>query len=188
MRIIGGKYKGRRIVPPANLKARPTTDFAKEGLFNILNNKIDFESITTLDLFSGSGGISYEFVSRGVAEAHLVEKNYNNFSGIKNIIKELELPNIKPIHIDVAAYLKTCNIKYDLIFADPPFDLSWISELPDLVFNADILKDDGLFILEHPVSKKFSTIPFFIETRRYGEIHFSFFKKHSVFQQQNQNA
>ena len=176
MRIIGGKYRGRRIVPPANLKARPTTDFAKEGLFNILNNKIDFEDITVLDLFSGTGNISYEFVSRGVAQAHLVEKNYNNFSGIKKIIKELELTNIKPIHIDVAAYLKTCNVKYDLIFADPPFDLAWIDELPDLILNAGILTAGGLFILEHSGNNNFSNRPFFTEMRRYGEVHFSFFQ------------
>ena len=176
MRIIGGKYKGRRIVPPANLKARPTTDFAKEGLFNVLNNKIDFEGITVLDLFAGTGGISYEFVSRGVAQAHLIEKNHNNFSGIKRIIKELELPNIKPIHIDVTAYLKTCNIKYDLIFADPPFDLTWIDELPDMILNANILNTDGLFILEHSGNKNFSNNPLFLEMRRYGEVHFSFFQ------------
>ena len=175
MRIIGGKYKGKRIVVPANLKARPTTDFAKEGLFNILSNKIDFENIITLDLFSGTGSISYEFVSRGVAQAHLVEKNYSNISAIKKNINQLELPNIKPIHIDVIAYLKACNIKYDLIFADPPFDLTWIDELPDLVFNADILTAGGLFILEHPASKKFANHPLFLEMRRYGEVHFSFF-------------
>ena len=176
MRIIGGKYKGRRIVPSANLKARPTTDFAKEGLFNILNNKIDFEEITILDLFSGTGSISYEFVSRGAAQAHLVEKDYNNFSVIKKNIKELEITNIKPIHIDVVAYLKTCKIKYDLIFADPPFNLSWIDELPDLIFNSNILRNGGLFILEHSKSKKFSDRPFFLETRSYGEVYFSFFQ------------
>ena len=175
MRIIGGKYKGRRIVPPANLKARPTTDFAKEGLFNVLNNKIDFEGITVLDLFAGTGSISYEFVSRGVVQAHLVEKDYNNFLAIKKIIKQLELPNIKPIHIDVVAFLKTCNIKYDLIFADPPFNLSWIDELPDLILNANILNAGGLFILEHSKSKNFSDRPFFLETRSYGEVYFSFF-------------
>jgi 16S rRNA (guanine(966)-N(2))-methyltransferase RsmD len=177
LRIIGGKYKGRKIVPPANLRARPTTDFAKEGLFNILNNKIDFEEITVLDLFSGTGSISYEFVSRGAAQVHLVEKNYNNFSGIKRIINELELPNIKPIHIDVTAYLKTCNIKYDLIFADPPFDLTWLDELPDLILNTNILNADGLFILEHSGNKNFSNRPFFLEMRRYVEVHFSFFRK-----------
>ena len=176
MRIIGGKYKGRRIIPPANLKVRPTTDFAKEGLFNVLANKIDFEGITVLDLFSGTGGISYEFVSRGAAQVHLVEKNYNNFSAIKKVINELELSNIKPIHIDVTAYLKTCNIKYDLIFADPPYNLKWIDEVPDLVLNADILNAGGLFIIEHSANQNFLNTPFFLEMRRYGEVHFSFFQ------------
>jgi len=176
LRIIGGKYKGRRIVTPANLKVRPTTDFAKEGLFNVLANKIDFEEITVLDLFSGTGGISYEFVSRGVAQVHLVEKNYKNFLAIKKIIKELELEKIKPIHIDVVAYLKTCNIKYDLIFADPPYNLAWIDELPDLVLNSENLNDGGLFILEHSAKQNFSNRPFFLEMRRYGEVHFSIFQ------------
>jgi 16S rRNA (guanine(966)-N(2))-methyltransferase RsmD len=185
LRIIGGKYKGRKITPPANLKARPTTDFAKEGLFNILNNKIDFEDITVLDLFSGTGSISYEFVSRGAAQVHLVEKNYNNFSGIKKIINELKITNIKPIHIDATAFLKTCNTKYDLVFADPPFDLAWIDELPDLIFNANILNDSGLFILEHPANKDFSNNLFFLETRRYGEVHFSFFEFNTGLQTKN---
>jgi len=176
LRIIGGKYKGRRIVPPTNLKVRPTTDFAKEGLFNVLVNKIDFEEITVLDLFSGTGGISYEFVSRGAAQVHLVEKNYNNFLAIKKIIRYLDLPNIKPIHIDVAAYLKTCNTKYNLIFADPPYNLAWIEEVPDLVLNAGILNAAGLFILEHSASQNFLNRPFFSEMRRYGEVHFSFFQ------------
>jgi 16S rRNA (guanine(966)-N(2))-methyltransferase RsmD len=174
LRIIGGKYRGRKIVPPANIAARPTTDFAKEGLFNILSNKIDFEGITVLALFSGTGNISYEFVSRGATQVHLVEKNYNNFSAIKKTIEKLELPNIKPIHIDVTAYLKTCNVKYDLVFADPPFNLLWIEELPDLVLNTDILNSGGLFILEHSGNKDFSNRPLFLEMRRYGEVCFSF--------------
>jgi len=176
LRIIGGKYKGRRIITPANLKVRPTTDFAKEGLFNVLVNKVDFEGITVLDLFSGTGGIGFEFVSRGAAQVHFVEKNYNNFSAIKKIINELELPNIKPIYIDVTAYLKTCNIKYDLIFADPPYNLKWIDEVPDLVLNADILNAGGLFIIEHSAKQNFSNTPFYLEMRRYGEVHFSFFQ------------
>jgi len=107
---------------------------------------------------------------------HLAEKNYNNFSAIKKIVKDLELPNIKPIHIDATAYLKTCNTKYDVVFADPPFDLKWIDELPDLIFKADILKAGGLFILEHSGNNNFSNSPFFEEMRRYGEVRFSFFQ------------
>ena len=140
MRIIGGKYKGRRIVPPGNFKARPTTDFAREGLFNILNNRFDFESVNILDLFSGTGSISYEFASRGAVSVHLVEQDLKHISGIRRIIKEFGFENIRPVHIDVKAYLKTCSIKYDIIFADPPYDLSWLKELPDLVTQALVIK------------------------------------------------
>ena len=132
MRIIGGKYRGRRIDPPSNFKARPTTDFAREGLFNILNNRIDFETSSVLDLFSGTGSISYEFASRGAAQVHLIEKDPKHIAGIKRIINDIGFENIRTIHIDVRAYLKTCSIKYDIVFADPPYDLKWLKELPDL--------------------------------------------------------
>jgi 16S rRNA (guanine(966)-N(2))-methyltransferase RsmD len=155
LRIIGGRYRGRRIEPPSNFKARPTTDFAREGLFNILNNRIDFESVTVLDLFSGTGSISYEFASRGAADVHLIEKDKNHISGIRRIIKEIGFENIRPVHIDVKAYLKTCSVKYDVVFADPPYDLSWLNELPDLVTASGVTKEDGFFILEHPRGSSF---------------------------------
>ena len=176
MRIIGGKYKGRRIEPPSNLKARPTTDFAREGLFNILNNRVDFETKTVLDLFSGTGSISYEFASRGALAIHLVEKDPKHIAGIRKIVRELNMENIKPIHIDVKAYLKTCSIRYDIVFADPPYDLSWLKELPDLITNADILKEDGFFILEHPKGISFAGHELFFEHRNYGGVNFSFFR------------
>ena len=176
MRIIGGKYRGRRIEPPASLKARPTTDFAREGLFNILNNRIDFEAINVLDLFSGTGSISFEFASRGAVSVHLVEKDLKHISGIRRTIKELEFKNIKPIHIDVTSYLKICSFKYDIVFADPPYDLKWLKELPDLVTGADIINKDGFFILEHPRSLKFFTHKLFFEHRNYGGVNFSFFR------------
>ena len=176
MRIIGGKYKGRRIVPPGNFKARPTTDFAREGLFNILNNRVDFETVSVLDLFSGTGSISYEFASRGAASVHLVEKDPKHISGIRRIIKDLDFENIRPIHIDVKAYLKTCSIKYDIVFADPPYDLSWLKELPDLVTQAGVIKEDGFFILEHPKGLSFTGHKLFFEHRNYGGVNFSFFK------------
>ena len=175
MRIIGGKYRGRRINPPGNFKARPTTDFAREGLFNILNNRVDFQTITILDLFSGTGSISYEFASRGASIVHLVEKDFKHISGIKKILKDLELDNVKPIHIDVMAYLKTCSIKYDIVFADPPYELSWLTELPDLVSQAGIIKKDGFFILEHPRDLSFTEHKLFFEHRNYGGVNFSFF-------------
>lgn len=176
MRIIGGKYKGRRIVPPSGFKARPTTDFARESLFNILNNRVDFEEIRVLDLFSGTGSISYEFASRGAREVHLVEKDMGHISGIRRIIKDMDFRNIKSIHIDVKAFLKTCSVKYDIVFADPPYDLSWLEELPDLVAGSDVMETDGFFILEHPRSMSFSSHRLFFEHRNYGGVNFSFFK------------
>lgn len=177
MRIIGGTYRGRRIEPPSNLKARPTTDFAREGLFNILANRIDFETSNVLDLFSGTGSISYEFSSRGAASVHLVEKDMKHIAGINRIIRDIGFQNIRPIHIDVRTYLKTCKVKYDVIFADPPYELPWLTDLPSLVINAGILNDDGFFILEHPRDIKFSDNPDFFEHRNYGGVNFSFFRK-----------
>jgi 16S rRNA (guanine(966)-N(2))-methyltransferase RsmD len=180
LRIIGGKYKGRRINPPENFKARPTTDFAREGLFNILNNRVDFETINVLDLFSGTGSISYEFASRGAASVHLVEKDLKHISGIRRILKDLDLRNVKPIHIDVRAYLKTCSVKYDIVFADPPYGLSWIRELPDLVTQSGVIKEDGFFILEHPRDLSFTGHELFFEHRHYGGVNFSFFRPLSI--------
>jgi 16S rRNA (guanine966-N2)-methyltransferase len=176
LRIIGGKYRGRRIEPPSNFNARPTTDFAREGLFNILNNRVNFEEISVLDLFSGTGSISYEFASRGAAEIHLVDKDPVHISGIRRIIKDLDMKNIRPIHIDVKAYLKTCRIKYDIVFADPPYDLPWLKDLPDLVSESRVLKDDGFFILEHPRGLSFAGHNLFFEHRNYGGVNFSFFR------------
>ncbi len=180
MRIIGGKYRGRRIDPPAGFKARPTTDFAREGLFNILYNRIDFESSSILDLFSGTGSISYEFASRGAFSVHLIEKDLKHISAIRKIIKEIGFENIKPVHIDVKAYLKTCSVKYDVVFADPPYDLSWLKELPDLVTQSGIIKEDGFFILEHPRSNSFKDHKLFFEHRNYGGVNFSFFKPANI--------
>ena len=176
MRIIGGRYRGRRIEPPSNFRARPTTDFAREGLFNVLNNRIDFETATVLDLFSGTGSIGYEFASRGAATIHLVERDPRHIAGIRKIIKDLGLENIRPIHIDVRAYLQTCSIQYDIVFADPPYDLAWLDELPDLVIQSGVIKEDGFFILEHPRGLNFSGHESFFEHRSYGGVNFSFFK------------
>ena len=175
MRIIGGTHRGRRINPPSNFKARPTTDFAREGLFNILNNRVDFESIDVLDLFAGTGSISYEFASRGVKSVHLVEKDINHISGIKKILKDMDLQNVRTIHIDVKAYLKTCSVKYDIVFADPPYELSWLQELPDIVTQAGVINEGGVFILEHPRDLSFTQHKLFFEHRNYGGVNFSFF-------------
>jgi 16S rRNA (guanine966-N2)-methyltransferase len=183
LRIIGGKYKGRRIVPPSDFRARPTTDFAREGLFNILNNRIDFEDAEVLDLFSGTGSISFEFSSRGAASVHLVEKDMRHVNGIKRIIKDVGFENIRVIHIDVKAFLRTCTARYDVVFADPPYELKWITELPEMVINSKVLKEDGFFVLEHPRDLSFSGHNLFFEHRNYGGVNFSFFRASDLAQQ-----
>jgi 16S rRNA (guanine(966)-N(2))-methyltransferase RsmD len=177
LRITGGKYRGRKINPPANLKVRPTTDFARESLFNILRNRIDFESVRVLDLFSGTGSISYEFASRGAQIVHLVERDMKHFAAIKRIIKDMGFSNIKPVRIDVKAYLKTCQFKYNIIFADPPYNLPWLADIPDLVIQSDILNNEGFIILEHPGRLKFDGHKQFFEHRNYGSVNFSFFRQ-----------
>ena len=176
MRIIGGKYRGRRIVPHPGFRARPTTDFARESLFNILNNRIDFEAVSVLDLFAGIGSISYEFASRGAREVHLIEQDMKHISYIKRIITDIGFTNIKPVHIDVRAYLKICSVKYDIVFADPPYDLKWLKEIPDMVTGSGIIRENGIFILEHPRSMSFSDHKLFFEHRNYGGVNFSFFR------------
>jgi 16S rRNA (guanine966-N2)-methyltransferase len=181
VRIISGKHKGRRINPPANFKARPTTDYARESLFNILNNRVDFESINVLDLFSGTGSMSYEFASRGASAVHLVEKDHNHISFIRKMVNEMKIDNIKPIHIDVKAFLKTCSFKYDIVFADPPYNLEWLETLPDLVISSGVLNEEGFFILEHPKHLSFTSHKQFFEHRNYGSVNFSFFRTEPVF-------
>ncbi len=176
MRIISGKYRGRRINPPADFSARPTTDFARESLFNILSNRIDFEEVSVLDLFSGTGSISYEFASRGARLVHLVEKDQRNIAFIRRTVDEMKLENIKTVHIDVMAYLKTCKLKYDIVFADPPYKLSWLETLPDLVTSSGVIGESGFFILEHPKALSFSSHKLFFEHRNYGGVNFSFFR------------
>jgi 16S rRNA (guanine966-N2)-methyltransferase len=176
LRIISGKYRGRRINPPAGFTARPTTDFARESLFNILSNRIDFEGVSVLDLFSGTGSISYEFASRGAKLVHLVEQDLKNISFIRRMVHEMKFDNIKPVHIDVKAYLKTCKFRYDIVFADPPYSLPWIETVPDLVSSSGVLDESGIFILEHPKDLSFISHNLFFEHRNYGGVNFSFFK------------
>ena len=175
MRIISGKYKGKKINPPGNLHLRPTTDFAKEGLFNYLNNRINFEGISVLDLFCGTGNITYEFASRGAEHITCVEANYKCSEFIKKTIQSLSDSNIKVINTDVFKFITSDNNTYDLIFADPPYDLQQTQILPELLFERKLLNKEGIFILEHPKEKNFSDHPFFEEMRSYGKVLFSFF-------------
>jgi len=176
MRIVSGMYKGKVFNPPKNFKARPTTDFAKEGLFNIINNLYDFEEIEVLDLFSGTGSISFEFASRGAKRIDLVELNLNHLKFISNVARELNLKQIHTIKGNAFQFIKACNYKYDIIFADPPYALEGIEIIPDMVFEKDILKPDGCLILEHSGRYNFEDRPQFSHERNYGSVHFTFFK------------
>lgn len=176
MRIIGGEFKGRRFEPPRNITARPTTDFAKEGLFNTLSNRLDFTETTCLDLFSGTGFISLELASRGCPFICSVEKNDKHLFFLKKVMKELNLKNIQTIKADVFKFLASTTETFNFIFADPPYELPELKNIPSLVFEKKILKKDGLLVVEHPKKIDFSSHPFFIEHRHYGNVNFSFFK------------
>lgn len=175
MRIISGRYRGKNIPVEKKFKARPTTDFAKESLFNILNNTIRIEDLKVLDLFAGTGSISYEFASRGCEEVTAVEINAGYAAFIKKISEELSL-NIKVVNYECFKYLKNCGQTFDLIFADPPYDINDIDKLPDLVFEKKLLKPDGIFILEHSQKYNFAGNKNLYLHKAYGSVNFSFFK------------
>jgi len=175
MRIISGKYKSRRIEVPSNLKARPTTDFAKEGLFDILENRMDWEETEALDLFSGTGSIAFEMISRGCPYVVSVEQNQNHFNFICQFQEKLGVRELFPVRADVFRYLQTLRQQFDFIFADPPYELPGIDSLPALILERNLLKPDGLFVLEHSKKFNFSHLPHFQEERKYGHVHFSFF-------------
>jgi 16S rRNA (guanine966-N2)-methyltransferase len=175
MRIIGGKLKGLRINPPANLPVRPTTDLAKEALFNILYNQFDFEDLRVLDLFSGTGNISLEFASRGVQQVMSVDRNHGCFTFLEKTAKELKLYNIHPFKSDVFQFLEAESGAFDLIFADPPYDLTRIPDIAKIVFDSQMVKPGGYLIIEHPSMKKLDNHPNFKEQRQYGSSSFSFF-------------
>ena len=176
MRIISGTYGGRRLSPPKNITARPTTDFAKESLFNLLNNRMDFEGIDVLDLFAGTGGIGIECVSRGAREVTAVELAHVQQNWIISCCKQLGIRNLSVIRGDVFKFLNACRMKYDLIFADPPYALEELPILPNLILEKNILKEDGWLVIEHGKDTDFTTHPNHIETRTYGSVHFSFFQ------------
>lgn len=175
MRIISGKYKNRIISPPSNFSARPTTDMAKESLFNILNNYCDFESSQVLDLFSGTGSIAYEFASRGCLSVFCIENNYSHAQFIQKMSKDV-FHEITCIKADVFSFISKTAYTFDIIFADPPYDLQKLETLPELIKNANILKPDGIFIMEHSSKYSFTEQKGFYEMRKYGKVHFSFFK------------
>lgn len=177
MRIIGGDLGGRRISPPSKMPyTRPTTDIAKEGLFNILQNLVDFESLKTLDLFGGTGAISYELASRGASDLTIVEKDTQMFGFIKNSVAQLGLDQIRPVKSDVFKYMEHCREQFDFIFAGPPYALREIDDLPLYVFQFNLLKPEGIFVLEHTPRNDYQQHPNFIRMKNYGTTVFSFFK------------
>ncbi len=177
MRAITGKYKGRHFDIPSNFKARPTTDFAKENLFNVLSNRVDFETLSVLDLFAGTGSISLEFLSRGCLRVVSVEKDSRHFAFIRSMMAKLQDDASTIFRMDVFRYLERSTEQFDLVFADPPYALPELPEIPDRVFSAGLLKEGALLILEHGKNLDFSAHPNFVEHRAYGSVNFSFFRK-----------
>ena len=177
MRIISGKYRGRAINPPKNLRARPTTDFARENIFNVLSNIVDFEGLKALDLFAGTGAVSFEFASRGCSRVVSVENYPVQFRFIKKVAETLGAKEIDIIKGDVFKFIPSCSEKFDLIFADPPYNLKDFETIPSLILNNDLLNEGGVFIMEHPRNFNFSELPHFSEHRVYGSVNFSIFVK-----------
>lgn len=180
MRIIGGTLKGKAIMPPTGYKARPTTDFAKEGLFNILCNEFCFDDISVLDFFGGTGSISFEFASRGCTDVICVEMNQVNANFIKKSAISLGLQNsIQVVHHNVFDFIPLCTRTFDIVFADPPYAIDGLDTIPDKVINKNMINDGGYLILEHPADYDFSSHPNFKKEKKYGNVHFSFFSKKS---------
>jgi len=176
LRIISGTHKGRRFTPPKNLPVRPTTDMAKEGLFNVLNNLVDFTELSVLDLFTGTGSITFEFASRGCKSVVSIDKNYRCVEHVRKAAIDLGFENIKTIKADIFKILKGVNYSFDLIFADPPYGLEGISQIPDLVFKNGWLNKNAWLIVEHPKELDFTRHHYFFQKRNYGRVNFSFFK------------
>ena len=176
MRIIGGALKGLRLNPPKNLPVRPTTDLAKEALFNILQNQIEFDGLRVLDLFSGTGNISLEFASRGAEKVIAIDRSIHCVHYLKDTARQHGLTNIIAFKDDVFKYLQLETEQFDVIFADPPYDLNRIPEIPKIIFDKNLVAPGGLLIVEHQSMQNLSNHPAFIEQRKYGHSSFSFFK------------
>lgn len=176
MRIVGGTLKGRRLHVPAGLPVRPTTDFAKEALFNVLHNRLDWDQTRVLDLFCGTGSLSVECCSRGAASVLALDQNRRCVTFVKTLAKQLELLNLEVRQADVFAALPRLGMSFDLILADPPYAHAELHRLPDLILQSGLLAEDGLLVLEHPAEHDFSTHSAFLQHRKYGHVNFSFFQ------------
>ncbi|MEG1572502.1 MAG: 16S rRNA (guanine(966)-N(2))-methyltransferase RsmD [Bacteroidales bacterium] len=177
MRIVSGKFKGRQLYAPTDLPVRPTTDLAKESLFNILRFKLDLDEIEALDLFAGIGSISYELISRGALSVHAVDINPKCTAFIKETSERLKISNLQVFKQDAFLYPLQSKVSYDFIFADPPYQAEGIGTIPAHIFEGKVLKEQGLFVLEHSKEHNFASFPFFKEERHYGKVHFSFFSR-----------
>ena len=177
MRIIRGKYGRRRFDVPTNITARPTTDFARENIFNVIENLFDFDSEpTALDLFAGTGAVTFEFLSRGCSMVTAVEKATTQYNFIRRVAGELNATDhLRLIKGDVMQFLKTATTGYDIVFADPPYDLPEFGEIPMAEMQSRVVKPTSLFILEHSKKYDFSSLPHFLEHRAYGSVNFSIF-------------
>jgi 16S rRNA (guanine(966)-N(2))-methyltransferase RsmD len=175
MRIISGRYKSRRFEAPKNFKARPTTDFAKENIFNVIGNLMDLEDAVALDLFSGTGSIAFELISRGCREVVCVEKDAAHYAFIKKVKTELSAENLIPLKTDAFKYIASARQTFDFIFADPPYALPALSQIPGMIFSHGLLKPESVFVMEHPGEYDFSHLPFFVQRRVYGAVNFSVF-------------
>jgi len=175
LRIVSGTYRSKRIEIPGFFKARPTTDSAKESLFNIIANYFDFEGLTVLDLFAGTGSISLEFASRGAASVELVEieKRYTDF--IQKTINRLGMEQVQVIRSDTFRFIRNPVGTYDIIFADPPYDMKGVDGIPAEIFENELLAENGWFILEHSHEHDFKDHSYFFDLRKYGSVHFSIF-------------
>lgn len=176
MRIIRGKYGRRRFDVPSNITARPTTDFARENIFNVLENIMDFEGAEALDLFAGTGAISFEFLSRGCTGVTCVEKCATQFNFIKKVKEQLKDDNLTMVRGDVFRFIETAARKYDIIFADPPYDLPNFAEVPERLLTSKMLKEGTIIVVEHSKNYDFSQLPHFSEHRSYGSVNFSIFR------------
>ena len=177
MRVIGGSLKGRRYQPHKRFTERPTTDFARESLFNVLQHRVDFDGLHAVDLFAGTGAIGYELASRGAASVVSVEKQFANVRAIKKQLAEFDLDQVQVLCADVFDWLSKTTIAADLVFADPPYAHPQLAELPARVWASSLLEPGGQLVLEHGQDHRFEGIPGFDQTRKYGGVYFSFFSK-----------
>lgn len=176
MRIIRGKFGRRRFDVPTNISARPTTDFARENIFNVLENMVDFEGLSALDLFSGTGAITFEFLSRGCADVTAVEKAVTQYNFIKKVAGQLNVDNLTLIKGDALKFIDSCTKKFDIIFADPPYDMPDFASVPVKILGSQMLRPGTVVIVEHSKNHDFSALPHFTGRRTYGSVNFSIFE------------